>query len=70
VTDIFALVTDQDVADGYALVRTRSSGGRFFAYASVVDNRSGDAVFIPAQEEGPTQAQERLVVFEAFMRDG
>jgi hypothetical protein len=70
VTDVFALVTDQDVADGYALVRTRTSGARFLAYASVVDNRSGDAVFIPAQEEGPSQPPERLVVFESFMRHG
>jgi hypothetical protein len=70
VTDIFALASPDDVDDGFALVRTRSAGARFIAYASVVDNRSGDAVFIPAQEEGPSAELERTVVFEAFMRHG
>jgi len=70
VTDIFARVTPGDVEDGFALVRSRSTGARFLAYASVVDNRSGDAVFIPAQEEGPSPELERTVVFEAFMRHG
>jgi hypothetical protein len=37
------------VTDGYALVQTLTPGARFFAYASVVDNRSGDPVFIAAQ---------------------
>lgn len=72
VFDIFGLVTDEDVEAGYAVVRTRDDGGRFFAYASVVDNLSGDAVYIPAQLEGPTEApaDPRVVVFEAFMRYG
>ncbi len=47
VNDIFAAVSDS-VPEGYAIVRTTSSGASFFAYASVVDNRSGDPVFIPA----------------------
>lgn len=43
------------VDDGFALVRTLTAGGRFFAYASVVDNDSGDAIFIPPQPDpGPT----------------
>ena len=33
---------------GFAVVRTASSGGAFFALASVVDNRTGDPVAIPA----------------------
>jgi len=48
VNDVFASVTG-DLEDGFAVVRATTAGGRFFAYASVVDNRSGDAVFIPAQ---------------------
>ena len=46
---IFTKVTFLDVPDGYAIVRTSTVNGKFLAYASVVDNRSGDAIFIPAQ---------------------
>jgi hypothetical protein len=72
VSNIFGQVTGQEVGAGYAIVRTPTDGGRFFAYASVVDNLSGDAVFIPAQLEGATEAElePRTVVFEAFMRHG
>ncbi|RLB40381.1 MAG: hypothetical protein DRH30_08510, partial [Deltaproteobacteria bacterium] len=45
----FATVTGDDVSDGYVSVRTSTPGGRFFAYASVVDNRTGDPIYIPAQ---------------------
>lgn len=46
---IFERVTSGIVLDGYAIVRTTTSGGAFFAYASVIDNhRSGDSIFIPA----------------------
>ncbi|HOC42714.1 MAG TPA: hypothetical protein PKJ99_06805 [Thermoanaerobaculales bacterium] len=45
---IFAQVTQDDVVDGYVVVRTVTPGGRFFAYASVVDNRTGDPIYIPA----------------------
>jgi len=36
-----------------ARLHTASSGGSFIAYASVVDNRSGDPVFVPAQRREP-----------------
>ncbi|NOZ93643.1 MAG: hypothetical protein GXP47_02745, partial [Acidobacteria bacterium] len=45
---VFWRVTAQAVPDGYVLVTTGTPNGRFLAYASVVDNGSGDAVFIPA----------------------
>ncbi len=45
---IFQSVTQGEVADGYIVVRTTTPGGRFFAYASVVDNATGDPIFIPA----------------------
>lgn len=45
----FGKVTTAGVDDGYAVVSTRTSGGRFFAYASVIDNRTGDPVLVPAQ---------------------
>jgi len=35
-----------DVADGYALVSSSTSGAVFFTYASVIDNRTGDPVFV------------------------
>jgi len=46
VDKIFQSVTSSDVDDGYAVLSTTTSGGRFFAYASVVDNRTGDPVYI------------------------
>ncbi len=45
---VFERVTSGDVTGGYAIVWTTTSGGRFLAYASVVDNRTGDPVFVPA----------------------
>lgn len=45
---IFQTVTQGEVADGYIVVRTITPGGRFFAYASVVDNATGDPIYIPA----------------------
>jgi len=47
--DVFGHVTGGEVSDGYALVRTTTAGGAFFAYASVVDNQSGDPVYVPAR---------------------
>lgn len=44
--DVFRSVTSGEVADGFAVVRPASAGGPVHAYASVVDNLSGDAVFI------------------------
>lgn len=71
VNDVFAAAGATDVADGYAVVRTTTAGGRFVAYASVVDNGSGDAVFILGGRDTPSIPLEpRLVVFEALMRPG
>lgn len=51
--DVFSTVTTSDVPDGFALVRTTTAGGALFAYASVIDNRSGDPIFIPARVPAP-----------------
>jgi hypothetical protein len=53
---IFSRVAPTSVADGYAIVKTTTGGGRFAAYASVVDNRTGDPIYVPAQRwlPGPT----------------
>jgi hypothetical protein len=48
-TEIFRSVTASDVSDGFAVVSSATAGARFFAYASVVDNGSGDPIYIPAQ---------------------
>ncbi len=45
---IFQKVTLDAVDNGYAIVSSSTQGAAFFAYASVVDNRSGDPVYIPA----------------------
>ena len=37
------------VADAYAVVGSDTPDARFFAYASVVDNRSGDPMHVPAR---------------------
>jgi len=46
---IYERVTVDDVDDGYAVVSTTTPGGSFFAYASVVDNLTGDPVAILAE---------------------
>jgi hypothetical protein len=57
VNRVFDRVTDGDVEDGYAVVRTISPNGAFFALASVVDNLTGDPTAVPAvrlpNPEGP-----------------
>jgi hypothetical protein len=71
VNDVFHAAGADDVVDGYAVVRTVSEDGHFICYASVVDNGSGDAVFIlGATEADPTPDEARLVVFESFLRPG
>ncbi len=46
---VFEQVTPAPVDDGYISLRSTTAGARFFAYASVVDNLTGDPVFLPAQ---------------------
>ncbi len=48
VDKLYERVTGSDVGDGYAMVSTSTSSGRFLAYASVIDNRTGDPIYIPA----------------------
>jgi hypothetical protein len=47
--DVFRSFTEEDVDNGFAVVRSASPDAVYFAWASVVDNRSGDPTFIPAQ---------------------
>lgn len=45
----FAAFTTADVPEGYANLWTNTAGASFLAYASVIDNRSGDPIYIPAR---------------------
>ena len=45
---IFRPFTSETLANCYAVLHTPTSGGSFLGYASVVDNRSGDPVYVPA----------------------
>jgi hypothetical protein len=49
VTDIFGDLSSEDVEHGFAVVESSSPGAWYFAYASVIDNRTGDATYIPAR---------------------
>jgi len=43
---IFRNVTNSAVADGYAILRTTTPGGRFLAYAAGIDNATGDPICV------------------------
>ena len=45
----FAKYTSADIPEGYANLWTNTVGASFVAYASVIDNRSGDPIYIPAR---------------------
>ena len=56
---IFKRVTSNTVSDGYIHITSPTSGARYLAYATVIDNVTGDSVFIPAAsvlEAEPTPA--------------
>jgi len=46
---IFTEVAPTGVDNGYALLSTSTQGGRFMAYASVIDNQTGDPIAVPAK---------------------
>ncbi len=46
--NVFARFTSASVWDGFAIVTTSTPGAALIAYASVVDNQTGDPVYIPA----------------------
>ena len=52
--DIFRSVTSADVGDAYAIVKPAGTGVRALVYASVVDNLSGDPVFVRPAKIVPT----------------
>jgi formylglycine-generating enzyme required for sulfatase activity len=72
VANVFDAVSTTNVEDGYALVRTTTTGGELFTYASVIDNRSGDAIYIPGQPDQAPPIQAGCIAFEetTFMLPG
>jgi hypothetical protein len=54
VDKLLSVMTSLAIDDAFVQVRTTTAGGAFFAYASVIDNRSGDPIFIPAQVVTPS----------------
>jgi len=47
--EIFRTVASEDLDDGFVILETDTAEARFLAYASVIDNRTNDAIFIPAR---------------------
>jgi hypothetical protein len=47
--EILSLFTAEDVLNGYIIVKSISYDFKYIAYASVVDNRTGDGIFILAK---------------------
>ena len=47
IDNIFARVTADDVPDGIAIIGARPLDSRYLVYASVIDNFTGDPIFIP-----------------------
>jgi len=48
-SNVFATYATDELKDAFAEVVSASAGARYLVYASVVDNRSGDPVFIPGR---------------------
>ena len=44
---VFSRVTSDPVADGIAITRAVTTGARYLTYASVIDNLTGDPIYIP-----------------------
>ena len=51
--DVFSTVTPRRCPTVSRSCATTTAGGAFFAYASVIDNRSGDPIYIPARVAAP-----------------
>jgi PKD repeat protein len=49
INDIFGAVGAGDITNGYAMIYSTSDWAKYMAYASAIDNPSGDPVFISAR---------------------
>jgi hypothetical protein len=52
INDVFGEVASDAVDDGFAIVRTTTFGAEYLTYASVIDNRTGDPVYMPGLDAG------------------
>ncbi|MEE4271440.1 MAG: hypothetical protein V2I67_07200 [Thermoanaerobaculales bacterium] len=64
---VFESVTNGAVEDGYAVVRPMTAGGAVLAYASIVDNLTGDPVAVLAQPEATDAGDPIYVVASAHV---
>lgn len=63
-------LTSATVPDAYAVAVSSTAGAAYTVYASVVDNRSSDPIFIPVQRKGDVQGQAHQVVATAARAKG
>jgi len=54
--------TGSDVDDAYAVASSPTAGARFIVYASVVDNITGDPIFIPPQKTADVLNQTHQII--------
>jgi len=54
--------TSQDVNDAYAVASSSTAGARFTVYASVVDNITGDPMFVPPQKTADVLNQTHQII--------
>jgi len=59
---IFRSVTSSTLDNCFAVLSTATTGGSFLAYGSVVDNRSGDPVYVPAAGKGGGGGGEEITI--------
>jgi PKD repeat protein len=55
-------LTSQSVQDAYAVAVSSTAGARYLVYASIVDNTTGDPIFIPPQKEADVQGQTHQLI--------
>lgn len=68
VNRVLTTVTSSSVESGFARLRSTSSGAAFHAYASVIDNRSVDPIFVPAARTGDAPIAFSDPSFESCLR--
>ncbi len=67
ISDVFSLVSAFEIADGYIVCSTPTFDASFLTYASVIDNVTGDAVFVPGEATiTPAEVIEDAVVIEIY----
>jgi len=54
--------TTQAVQDAYAVAVSSTTQARYLVYASIVDNTTGDPIFIPPQKEADVQGQTHQLI--------